>query len=274
MTSEPNTLSEIKVTDRFDLSNKNFLITGGGRGIGFACAKAIAQLGGGVAVIDTATQPVEEFHSLQTRYNVKTFYTQGDVTDRTSLESAFARSVQAMGQLHGGLTAAGIVGDTPLLEADWDVTQRTLNVNVLGTYWTVKLLAEHLIGAETPGSIVAISSMNGQGLYVPVQPQSAYNASKAAIKGLMGPLAGELGQYGIRVNCISPGAIQTPLLARLEGEKRATLDWYKEGAPLQRLGIPEDLTPMVCYLLSDAASFTTGADMLVTGGLHAGPVRK
>ncbi|KAK1144387.1 hypothetical protein N8T08_005540 [Aspergillus melleus] len=105
-----------------------------------------------------------------------------------------------------------------------------LNVNVLGTYWTVKLLAEHLVGSNHPGSIVTISSMNGQGLYVPVQPQSAYNASKAAIKGL--------------------------------------------GAPLQRLGVPDDLTPMVCYLLSDAASFTTGADMLVTGGLHAGSVRK
>jgi hypothetical protein len=87
------------------------------------------------------------------------------------------------------------------------------------------------------------------------------------------------------------GAIQTPLLARLQGEKRAILDWYRDGAPLQRLGVPEDLTPMVCYLLSDAASFTTGADMLVTGraylyniklglannlpgGLHTGSARK
>ncbi|KAI9041758.1 SDR family NAD(P)-dependent oxidoreductase [Aspergillus affinis] len=271
---DPSALSEVKVTDRFDLSNKNFLITGGGRGIGFACAKAIAQLGGGIAVIDTATEPVEEFHSLQARYNVKTFYTQGDVTYQASLESAFARSLHAMGQLHGGLTAAGIVGDTPLLEADWELTQRTLNVNVLGTYWTMKLLAQHLVESKNQGSIVAISSVNGQGFYVPVQPQSAYNASKAAVKGLVGPLAGELGQYGIRVNSISPGAIMTPLLARLQGEKRVTLDWYREGAPLQRLGVPEDLTPMVCYLLSDAAAFTTGADMLVTGGLHAGSARK
>lgn len=61
------------------------------------------------------------------------------------------------------------------------------------------------------------------------------------------------------------GAIQTPLLKRLEGEKRAILDFYREGAPLQRLGVPEDLMPMVCYLLSDAASFVTGADFLMTG---------
>ncbi|EXL97780.1 hypothetical protein FOIG_10099 [Fusarium odoratissimum NRRL 54006] len=274
-TFNPRGLGDVKVTDRFDLTGKNFLITGGGGGIGFACAKAIAQLGGGVAVIDTAPEPVEEFKSLSDRYGVKTFYTQGDVTKQDSLEKAFAKCVDAMGgQLHGALTAAGIVMDTPLLDADWEVTQRVLNVNVMGTYWTIKLLAQHLVETKTPGSIVAIASINAQSLYVPVQPKSAYNASKAAIKGLMGPLAGELGQYGIRVNCISPGAIQTPLLARLQGEKRAILDWYENGAPLQRLGVPEDLTPMVCYLLSDAAAFTTGADMLVTGGLHAGSALK
>ncbi|KAI8650394.1 hypothetical protein NCS57_01372900 [Fusarium keratoplasticum] len=274
MTSVPQpNASEVKVTDRFDLSGKNFLITGGGGGIGFACAKAIAQLGGGVAIIDTAPKPTAEFDTLSERYGVKTSYVRGDVTNQESLEDAFAKSVQAVGQLHGGLTAAGIVMDTPFLQADWEVTQRTFNVNVLGTFWAAKLLAQHLVETKTPGSIVAIASINAQGLYVPVQPKSAYNASKAAIKGLMGPLAGELGQYGIRVNCISPGAIQTPLLARLEGEKRAILDWYRDGSPLQRLGVPEDLTPMVCYLLSDAAAFTTGADMLVTGGLHAGSAR-
>ncbi|KAI3580340.1 hypothetical protein IWW34DRAFT_695154 [Fusarium oxysporum f. sp. albedinis] len=266
-TFNPRGLGDVKVTDRFDLTGKNFFITGGGGGIGFACAKAIAQLGGGVAVIDTAPEPVEEFKSLSDRYGVKTFYTRGDVTKQESLEKAFAECVEAMGgQLHGALTAAGIVMDTPLLDADWEVTQRVLNVNVIGTYWTIKLLAQHLVETKTPGSIVAIASINAQSLYVPVQPKSAYNASKAAIKGLMGPLAGELGQYGIRVNCISP--------ARLQGEKRAILDWYENGAPLQRLGVPEDLTPMVCYLLSDAAAFTTGADMLVTGGLHAGSALK
>lgn len=198
-------LSEVKITDRFNLGNKNFLITGGGRGIGFACAKAIAQLGGGVAIIDTAAEPVEEFHTLGKRYGVKTSYIRGDVTDQQSLEQAFASSVRAVGQLHGGITSAGVVNDEPFLQANWERVQSTLNINVMGTFWTIKLLAEHLVETKTCGSIVAISSINGQGIYVPVQPKSAYNASKAAIKGLMGPLAGELGQYGIRVNCISPG---------------------------------------------------------------------
>src|SRR6201999_3894223 len=120
-TVDGNNTSEVKVTDRFNLGNKNFLITGGGRGIGFACAKAIAQLGGGVAVIDTLSEPVEEFHTLSKRFGVKTSYVRGDVTVQASLEEAFAQSVHAMSQLHGGLTAAGICIDEPLLEADWEL---------------------------------------------------------------------------------------------------------------------------------------------------------
>lgn len=198
-------LGEVTVTDRLSLSNRNFLITGGGRGIGFACAKAIAQLGGGVAVIDTLAEPVEEFKTLGERFGVKTSYVRGDVTTQASLEEAFAQTVQTMGQLHGGLTAAGICIDESLLEADWEHSQRTFNVNIMGTFWTIKLLAKHLVDTKTPGSIVTIASLNGQGFYVPVQPCSAYNASKAAVKGIMGPIAGELGGYGIRVNSISPG---------------------------------------------------------------------
>lgn len=129
-----------------------------------------------------------EFNTLSERYDIKTFYTRGDVTNQESLETAFAACIRVMGQPHGGLTAAGIVIDAPFLEAEWEITQRTINVNIMGTFWAIKLLAQHLVDTKTPGSIVAISSINGQGLYVPVQPKSAYNASGSAINGLMGPL--------------------------------------------------------------------------------------
>lgn len=209
-----NDLSEVKITDRLSLAGKNFLITGGGRGIGFACGKAIAQLGGGVAVIDTLPEPTEEFATLSERFGVKTSYVRGDVTNQKSLEDAIVQSIEIMGgQLHGGLTAAGICIDEPTLLADWEHTQRTFNVNIMGTFWTIKVLTDHLVKTETPGSIVAIASVNGHGIWAPVQPQAAYNASKAAVKGLIGPLAGEFGQYGIRINSISPGMV---ILSSLE----------------------------------------------------------
>ena len=205
-------LTDLKITDRFSLAGRNFLITGGGRGIGFACAKAIAQLGGGVAVIDTLPEPTEDVHGLGKQFGVKTSYVRGDVTNQESFDAAFAESVKNVGQLHGGLTAAGVCVDEPLLSMGWDNAQKQMNVNVMGTLWAIKLLAQHFIDTKTEGSIVTIASVNGHGVYIPPQPQAAYNATKAAVKGMMGPIAGELGHYGIRINSISPGMWCVPSL--------------------------------------------------------------
>lgn len=258
------------------------------RGIGFAVAKSIAQLGGGVAVIDVLQEPVEEFQTLSKRYNVKASYHQADITNKDSLESAFADAVKAVGQLHGGFTAAGICIDEKLIEADWEHSKKVLDINVLGTFWSAKLIAKHLVDTNTPGSIVMVASLSGQGVHIPVQACTIYNASKAAVKGMVGPLATELGKHNIRVNSISPGehcsnrfqpamstkmltlfsgAIKTPMTAALETDNPAILNYFRDAAPVGRLGIPQDLTTMVCFLLSDAGSFTTGADMLITGKL-------
>ena len=110
-----------------------------------------------------------------------------------------------MGQLHGGFTAAGICIDEPLVEASWENSHKLLDINVMGTFWTAKLISRHLIETKTPGSIVFIASISGQGIHTPVQAVTIYNASKAAVKGMVGPLAAELGRHGIRVNSISPG---------------------------------------------------------------------
>jgi len=192
------------------------------------------------------------------------------VTDQQSLETAFSAAVDAMTQLHGAFTAAGICIDEKIASASFANSKRLLDINVLGTFWTAHLVAQHLISTKTPGSLVFVASLSGQGVHIPVQAVSIYNASKAAVKGMVGPLAVELGPYGIRVNSISPGAIMTPMTAALEESNPEILHWFRDGAPVGRLGVPQDLSPMVCYLLSDAGSFTTGADMLVTGGIHAG----
>ena len=94
--------------------------------------------------------------------------------------------------------------------------------------------------------------------------------SKAAVKGLVGPLAVELSEFDIRVNSISPGCIQSPMTMELQTKFPSLLQMFENSAPAGRMGIPEDLTPAVIYLLSDASSFTTGADFSITGGLHAG----
>lgn len=118
--------------------------------------------------MDTLPEPTEEFHTLAKKYNVKTSYHRCDITKQQSLESAFEDAVKAMGQLHGGFTAAGICFDEKLIEADWERTLTLLHVNVMGTFWAAKLISKHLVETKTPGSIVFVASISSHGFHTPV----------------------------------------------------------------------------------------------------------
>jgi len=263
-------ISEIKVSDRLNLNGRNILVTGGGRGIGFAVCKAIAQQGGNVAVLDALPEPVEEFHQLASKHSIKTSYQQTDVTKQDSLESAFAAAVEKTGPITGCVPAAGVAVDKPMAETTWQEAERVLMVNTMGTFWTVKLAADHMAAHGLGGSIVMIASIAAQGIKVPEQNLSIYNMSKAGVKGLVGPLAVELGEQNIRVNSVSPGVIMSPMTDAMKTSQPKLLNMFKNAAPMGRIGIPQDLTPQIIYLLSDAASFTTGADFIISGGIHAG----
>lgn len=145
------------------------LVTGGGRGIGFAICKAVAQLGGNVAVLDALPEPVDEFHTLGSKHGVKAFYERADVTQQASLEPAFDSILQQAGSIQGCVTAAGIALDKPFLEHQWEECHRVLNVNVMGTFWTSKLVAAHMANHGQGGSIVMIASIAAQGIKVPEQ---------------------------------------------------------------------------------------------------------
>jgi len=262
--------AEVKITDRLNMKGKTVLVTGGGRGIGLAICKAVAQLGGNIAVLDALPQPAKEFHALSNDHGIETIYERVDVTVQSSLERGFENVIQKTGGIHGCVTAAGITLERPFAEHTWDESQRLLNVNVMGTFWTAKLVADHLRARGEGGSLVLIASVAAQGIIVPMQSLSIYNMSKAAVKGLVGPLAVELGDVGIRVNSISPGVIDSQMTRDNATMFPRLTDMYHNAPPVRRIGQPSDLTPLVCYLLSDASTFTTGSDFLVTGGLHAG----
>ena len=262
----------MKLTDRLSMKGKTVVVTGGGRGIGLAICKAIAQLGGNIAVLDALTEPAREFHSIGSEHGVATSYQRVDVTVQSSLEGGFENIVREAGDsgIQGCVTAAGITLERPFAEHTWDECQRLLNVNVLGTFWAAKLAADHMKTRGQGGSIVMIASVAAQGVMVPLQSLSMYNMSKAAVKGLVGPLAVELGEAGIRVNSISPGVIDSQMTRDNAVRFPRLTDMYHNAPPVRRIGQPSDLTPVVAYLLSDAAEFTTGADFVITGGMHAG----
>lgn len=263
-------IRDIKPSSRLGLKGHSVLVTGGGRGIGFAISKAIAQEGGNVAVLDTLPEPVEEFYTLASTYGVKTTFQRADVTQQKSLESGFLKAVQEIGELRGCVPAAGVALDKPIGETSWEEARKILDVNVLGTWGCCKIFAEHVRQHGKGGSLVLIASIAAQGIKVPEQNLSIYNMSKAGVKGLVGPLAVELSSIGVRVNSISPGVIMSPMTDALRTQYPRLLKMFNEAAPVGRIGVPQDLTPQVVYLLSEASGFQTGSDVPITGGLHAG----
>jgi sorbose reductase len=143
-------------------------------------------------------------------------------------------------------------------------------VQVLGTFFAAQLAAKEMQKQETPGSIVLIASISSH-IALPGYKMAAYNASKGGVRILSTALAVELAPKRIRVNSISPGFIdseQTRVIRDLKSvNESAVMD---TAPPLKRIGTQNDLTGAVVYLLSDASSYTTAADIPITGGLHAG----
>ncbi|OJD24382.1 hypothetical protein ACJ73_04260 [Blastomyces percursus] len=165
------------------------------------------------------------------------------------------------------VTAAGLALDKPFLEYGWEESRRILDINFIGSFFSAQLAARQMVQQGTGGSIVMISSMAGH-CAIPSQRVSMYGASKAAIKLLGKSLGVEMAPHNIRVNTLSPGYIEnetTGSLSELE-------EIVNRIPPMGRIGQPDDLSMAVAYLLSEGASYTTGTDIPVTGGLHNGRI--
>ena len=132
----PDILEDVR--PMFELRERNYIVTGGAQGIGFAVTRAICEMGGNVAVMDIQEKPVEEFNTLNEKFGTKTFYIRTDVTKEDSLNSAFEQAVQHLGSIHGCVPAAGIAIDKPFLEQTWDEFTRIQEINVsLLEHWLV-----------------------------------------------------------------------------------------------------------------------------------------
>lgn len=146
-----------------------------------------------------------------------------------------------------------------------------MDVNVMGTFFSAQTAAQHMRDQDVAGSIVMIASVAAH-CAIPSQRVSMYGASKAAVKLLGMTLAVEMAPFQIRVNTISPGFIATDMTGDMAKSNPKLLDVFAKTPPLGRMGERTDLTLAVAYLLSDGAKYTTGADIPITGGLHAGRI--
>lgn len=228
------------------------IVTGAGSGIGAACAERMTADGATVVTLDIAGS-VD--HLI-------------DVRDEPAVEAAFSTVVDQHGHLDVVVNAAGVAGGGPvhLLDAgEWD---RVVDVNLKGTFIVDKYSALHML-AQGRGSIINIASIEGlEG----TEGGSAYNASKAGVVMLTKSMAIDYGRKGIRVNCICPGGIETPMLLDLidadgmELYRAALLDEHLLG----RFGRPSEIAAAAAFLASEDASFITGHSLVVDGGFTAG----
>lgn len=246
-------------------TNTPVLVTGGASGIGEACARALAESGRPVVIWDVnGEQAVATAELLHAEFGVVTFGQSVDVRDVAGFARALEDAREVVGPFGGLVNCAGVVDSTPMTQLTLEAWQRVIDVNLTAYGFLVASLAEDL--KSQPGSaVVGIGSINairGQGA-IP-----SYTASKAGVLGLTRSLAAELGPDGVRVNSVCPGYIATPMLQRsLADEKRAHN--MSSLAMLRRVGQPSEIGSVVRFLLSDEASFITGATLHVDGGVLA-----
>jgi 3-oxoacyl-[acyl-carrier protein] reductase len=239
------------------------VVTGAARGIGRACALALAGSGWTVAVgYRTDETAAKDAVALIEADGGAAFAIYLDITDQASVQEAFRRVTAEAGTVTGLVNNAGFSQDGLLLKYSMETYDRTMTTNVRGSFLCAQAAMRGML-REKWGRIVNMSSavaLHGNA------GQTVYSASKAALLGLTKSLAREVGVKGITVNAVCPGLVDTEMTSHLDERARA---FYVEQTPLGRTASHEEVAAVVRFLMSDEASYVNGAVIPVDGGLTA-----
>ena len=240
------------------LDGKVAVVTGASSGIGFACARAMAEAGARVALVGRDRARLEECASGCG----ETAIVEADLAADDAPALIVDRTVEALGGLNVLLHMAGIFWPSPIDEAPLEDFDTQWRVNVRAPYALTQAALPHM---HKDDSVIFVSSIAGQ---IAFPNSSAYCATKGAVEQLTKALAVELAPRGIRVNAIAPGNIRTPMNEEMLKSKEYE-QMYLDGTPYGRVGVVEDVAPLAVFLASDAARYIHGESILVDGGWAA-----
>jgi len=249
----------------FRVDNKVALITGGGQGIGKACALALANAGANIVIIDRDFKEQEKIIKDIAILGSKVVTKKFDITEFSKIPEMIDIIIKEVGRIDILVNNAGVCFRENALEINEKTWNNTFNVNLKGLFFLTKEVAKYMI-KQQKGKIINISSMNS---ITGLLGHASYNASKAGITGLTQVLAMEWARYGINVNSVAPTFANTEMASHVYKNKEK----YNEiinNIPLRRLADPMDIAATVVFLASPASDFITGTLILVDGGWTVG----
>ncbi|GEM81414.1 SDR family oxidoreductase [Vibrio superstes] len=244
----------------FTLEGKVAVVTGGKQGIGKVVASYLADAGADIAIMDLSDS-TDVANEIAAEYGVKATAYTVDVTNAEQVAQVMSQAAADLGTLDLLFNNAGICLHKEALECTPSEWSKIIDVNLNGVFYVAQAFSRYLVANNKGGSIVNTASMSGTIVNIP-QAQASYNASKAAVIHLTKSLAVELAPQGIRMNSISPGYIRTEMTDTVRQDWQ---DAWVDMIPFKRMGTPEELAGAVIYLLSDASTYTSGADLIIDG---------